>query len=277
YAAHELRFRLRKAKDAAKAAGLNIAPAGWHVRFVAAVRKTWLAQIARGFPGFNTSMPARVPALRTMFAFTAGGHIDLRTGHVPVARIVALNLKPPTSDMRFADLMLSMILMSNAKAAGLVIDAVGYPYLNGTLREGGFFEPASKQGIWVSGNYDSRDWKPGVDAMAVSARGTVHYKATTNFVGKARQFAPLLTLAARHQLFDGDATTCDDMLAVMTKTGIPGADNCFVKLAIEDTGATVTLADSKIGIGDQAPGSQLSGISDCALIERPKGATTLRY
>ena len=42
--------------------------------------------------------------------------------------------------------------MSNAVAAGLVIDAVGYPYLNGVLREGGFFDPASKSGLWVSGN-----------------------------------------------------------------------------------------------------------------------------
>jgi hypothetical protein len=286
YAALELRTRLRKAFVRAKP-HLNTAVAGWHVSFLSVVRRTWSGQIARGFPGFDTTMPARMPKFTDMFDFPAGAGagVNFTKGTATIAQIAALDTGRPTADMKFADMIESMILMSNPFAAGNVITSVGYPYLNGALREAGFFDPATKTGIWVSASYDSRDWKPKVDPFELSPRGALHYKSRTNIAGNARQFARMLALAARHQLFDADAAACDDMMEFMRKDGIPGADNCFVRLAVEATPMPVGVPSlkvdkfaNKIGIGDPAPGQELQGIHDCAIIQRTSSdGTTLRY
>jgi hypothetical protein len=295
YAAHELWLRVGRAAKAANDKGLDVAVAGGRLRFLKIVEKTWSGRVARGFPGFDTRMPARFPKLGEMFTFGAGGTVGFKKGTATVAQITTLNLRPPTPNMLFSDLMLSMILMSNAFAAARVIDAVGYPYLNGVLREGGFFDPKTNKGIWVSGNYGDGEWRPGPDVMTLSARGKLHYRPVTNFAGDARQFARLLALAARRELFDKDVPTCDAMLKMLQKDGIPGADNCFVRVSVERTpegvggrapGTPELVVDkfaSKIGIGEKsAPSSQLSGVHDCAVIERHQGppapgGTTLRY
>jgi hypothetical protein len=295
YAALELRTRLRKAFVRAKP-HLNVAVAGWHVTFLAAVRKTWSGRIAKGFPGFDTTMPARLPKFTDMFDFPAGAGagINFTKGTATIPDIVALKLRRPTANMKFEDMIMSMLLMSNPFAAGNVITGVGYPYLNGVLREAGFFHPATSTatstGIWVSASYDSRDWKPGVDPVTLSARGTRHYKAKTNLVGNAREFARMLALADRNELFGGDVASCDDLRRFMKKFGIPGADRSFNREAVDDTpvgigdrkppGTPELVVDevfSKLGIGDPASAHGPQGIHDCAIIQRKKGLTTLRY
>jgi hypothetical protein len=312
YAALELRFRLRKALAAAEAKGFDVTVAGWDTTFRAIVVKTWSARVAKGFPGLDTRMPARFPKLKQppgatgrvdMFAYTtvaapppapAGtlkGHIDFTKGTAADADIVALNLgRPDPSKVKFLELLKSMIFMSNAIAAGQVIDAVGYPYLNGALRDGGFFLPGAggKQGIWLSANYDNNDWVAS-DFMKVSDRGKRHYKEKTQLVGNARQFARMLALADRHELFDKDADSCNLMLTIMIKNNLVHIDNSFNQNAVDATpegvgarpaGAPPLKVDkvsSKIGIGVPAPPSPLEGAHDCAVIERKKGAVTLRY
>jgi hypothetical protein len=296
YAAFELRFRLRKALKAAEAKGLDVTVVNWEKRFLKLVERTWSGRVAKGFRGFDTRMPARFPKLEQMFTFTTvpappppgrrNGHIDFTKGTATDTDIIHLNLgNPDLSKMKFLELLKSMIFMSNAIAAGEIIDRLGYPYLNGALREGGFFDAAStpKKGLWVSGNYASRDWKRGVDAMDLSARGTAHYKATTNFVGNAKQFARLLALADRGELFDGaDAAACREMIAIMRRHALPGLpdpDVSFIRDAIAPPLGphVVDEAFSKIGIGVPAPPSPHEGAHDGAIIERKKGATTLRY
>jgi hypothetical protein len=301
YGAFELRFRVRKALKAAETKGLDVTVANWDTRFRKLVESTWSGRVARGFPGFDTRMPARFPKLGDMFAFTTVpappppgrriGHIDFKHGTATDTDIIRLNLGAPNlSKMKFLELIKSMIFMSNAVAAGLVIDAVGYPYLNGALRDGGFFEPASKKGLWISGNYANRDWKPhprpDVDAMDLSPRGTAHYKSTTDFMGNAKQLARLLALLDRGELFDGaDAAACGEMRLIMRRHALPGVplpDVSFIKDDLEATPPPVgpLVLDevfSKIGIGVRAPGSTLEGAHDAAIIQRKKGATTLRY
>ena len=291
YAAVELRTRLHKAFVRARP-HLNVAVAGWHLTFLAAVRKVWSRQIAKGFPGFDTTMPARLPKFTDMFDFPAGAGagVNFTKGTITIPQIVALNISRPTANMKFDDMIMSMLLMSNPFAAGNVITGVGYPYLNGVLREAGFYDPATKTGIWVSASYDSRDWKPGTDPVRLSARGTRHYKATTNLVGNAREFARMLALADRNELFGGDVASCDDFRRFMKKFGIPGADRSFNREAVNETPAgiggrkapgtpplVVDEVFSKLGIGDPAIANGPQGIHDCAIIQRKKGATTLRY
>ena len=180
--------------------------------------------------------------------------------------------------------------MSSDRASARVINAVGYPYLNGVLRDGGFFDPRSERGIWVSGNYRGDDWKT-FDAMTLSARGKKHYKATTNFVGNAKQLARMLALAARDELFDGrrrelrpDARDHgqDEHHLRDHHQLQPGCDRLHAGRgrrppapagtpALPDL--TIDAVASKIGVGVRPPKAK----SDCAVIERTKGAVTLRY
>src|SRR5262249_1540629 len=240
------------------------------------------------------------PKLVDMFTFTTvpappppgrrTGQIDFKHGTATDTEIINLDLgTPDPSKMKFLELIKSMIFMSNEVAAGLVIDAVGYPYLNGALGEGGFFAPPSKRGLWVSGNYrtSKRDWIPDVDPMDLSPRGTAHYKSTTNFMGNAKQLARLLALLDREELFDGaDAAACHEMRLTMRRHTIPelpAPDVSFIRDAIEATPPpvgplVVDEAFSKIGIGVKAsPTSTLKGAHDGAIIQRKKGAITLRY
>jgi hypothetical protein len=284
YAALELRTRLRKAVAAAVAVvpkGLDVSKAGWETGFLKMVRNTWAGRVARGFPGLDTG-PGRLPKPEKMFTFSVGGGIDFTKGTATTAQIAALNLDPPTPNMKFREMLTSMTLMSNAHAAAVVIDAVGFPYLNGLMREAGFFDPGSKKGLWVSGNYRGGDWKEKVDLMDLSARGTTHYKSTTNFAGNARQFARLLTLLETTKLFDGDAGARTDMKELMRKHGYPHpVDNSFIQDAVDAMPrvppAHVDEVYSKIGIGEPLTPGGLKIAGDCAIIVRKEGPHTLRY
>jgi hypothetical protein len=100
----------------------------------------------------------------------------------------------------------------------------------------------------------------------------------------------MLALADRNELFGGDVASCDDFRRFMKKFGIPGADRSFNREAVNETPAgiggrkalgtpplVVDEVFSKLGIGDPAIANGPQGIHDCAIIQRKKGATTLRY
>ena len=286
YAAFELRFRLGKALDAAMLAHLPVASAGWESGFLPLVDKIWRPQIARGFPLLDTTKQ-RMPKWDQMFRFAAGGTFDFTHGTATDDQIVERDLDTPQPDMAFLELIKSMVFMSNAIAASRVIGAVGYPYINGLLREGGFWNPGTSRGIWMSGNYvTGGGWKTDahgrdVDLVTLSARGARHYKATTNFVGNAKQLARLLALAAQKRLFDGPSPTataaCDQMVTIMRRHDIPPLrlpDKSFIQDALA---APPNKAFSKLGIGVAAPPSPLQGVHDGAILERTKGAHLLRY
>jgi hypothetical protein len=298
YASFELRHQLRKAVAPAHAAGLNIAVAGWEITFKAAVVKTWGPTVARGFPGLNTAMPARFPDLTKMFTFSPGGGIEFDKGGETIANINNLvgEFGNPTPAMHFYELMECMIMDSNNGIAGRVIDTLNYPYLNGALREAGFYDAAVREptpGIWLSSDYasEARQWVPHVDLKKLSDRGKRHYKDTTNVVGNAARYARMLALAARRRLFEGDGVTSaesDELLKIMDKD-IPGANTSLVQNAVDATPEGVgdrpvgapalhcTRFDAKIGFGNPSPISGRVGHHECAYIERHHGATTLRY
>ena len=82
-------------------------------------------------------------------------------------------------------------------------------------------------------------------------------------------------LAARTTLFDGDAATCNEMIAMMAKK----PPITWILLALQN-GVPPRVLDtvsSKIGIGDPSPTSGLSGYHDCAVITRHDGGVPLRY
>jgi hypothetical protein len=288
YAAHELRFRIQELVNAAKLFGLPVAAANWQAPIVAAIRQAWPKIILRGFyPDLDVSYPQRFPDIDRIFEFPIGGTVKFRKGTATPADITAAGeFGTPTNKMSFFDWMTLMVLWSNNTAASMVINALRYPYINGALREGGFFNPRTKRGIWISGDYRGNDWlplPPPLDYMALSPRGTHHYKSTSNFVGNTRQFARLLTLAATDKLFDANAATCSDMLTVMLKNynpavvpPLPPGVTSFIADAIHPPLAIDEVA-SKIGIGVLSPDVPgRVGVCDCVVLKRPHGATVLR-
>jgi hypothetical protein len=274
YAAHELRLRIQRLVNAVKAAGLATTPQ-WRQDVLSAIRAVWSRQICTGFPGLDTRFPQRFPKLDQIFTITPAGNVTFTTGGATQAQITSVGEfgTPAGPTMKFFEWMTLMILWSSNTAASMVIDAIGFPYINGVLREAGFFHPATKRGIWISGNFRNDEWKKGVDYLALSPRGKKHYKATTNFVGDPLEFARLLALAALHRLFDGDVTTCDDMILMMRKGVVPGMPS-FIANSL----ANVDSVSSKIGVGNASPGPPgLAGAHDCAIINRHQGGKVIRY
>jgi carboxypeptidase C (cathepsin A)/GH25 family lysozyme M1 (1,4-beta-N-acetylmuramidase)/subtilisin family serine protease len=53
----------------------------------------------------------------------------------------------------FAEHMEEMVVNSHAPSAGFCIQALGFSWINGLLQRAGFFDPASKHGIWLGGDY----------------------------------------------------------------------------------------------------------------------------
>lgn len=293
YAAYELKSRIQQVMGKVRAAGLTPDP----LTVFQVIRDVWGPLVCRVFPDFpklDVRNPGRFPALKDMFTIGADGTVSFIKGPVTPEAFAAARGAPVAGTL-FLDWMRGMILWSDDAAAGRTISKIQYPYINGLLRAGGFYDQKTQRGLWISGNYASADWQPGTDVMTLSDRGTQHYKSTTNFVANARQVAQLLALAARGQLLAGDAATrkalCDEMILLMQKdwivtrtptivrdgpniSGGPGTDTFFgsaIGLAHGDT------ISSKIGIGNAQPRTNRVGIHDCAIVNRTVAADTFRY
>jgi hypothetical protein len=288
YAAHELRFRVQRLVTQVRNHSLDATPQ-WRQNLSQAIRDVWGPQVCRVFPDFPKLNVGQFPNLKVIFDIDADGAVSFLKGTEPdpdkaVHDVGELN--PPTDKQAFDDWMRNMVLWSNNSAAGRVISALGYPYLNRLLRVAGFFNPDVKPGagLWVSGNYatKTKDWEPGTDLLTLTARGQQHYKATTNFAATGQDVARLLAMAALRKLFDEDAQTCDDMVNLMSKPvpggpAVPGGPGVksFIRIALA-LGAPGTIG-SKIGIGVPDPRGTV-GVHDCAIVSRTAaGGTALRY
>ena len=190
--------------------------------------------------------------------------------------------------MAFQEWLDLMVRWSNNWAADLVITALGYPYINGVLREAGFQSSTSPTtgSLFISGSYRNRykhdDWVAGKELGQLGKRGTSHYKPTTNFVGNALEVARLLTSVAMSKAFGGDLAgqnDCKDMMDMMKHgPGIKGTVS-FILDSLEEKFKGTPPISSKIGIGD-APGkgsNKPAGIHDCAIVERTDHGKKLRY
>lgn len=313
YAAYELRSRVQQVVSKAKAAGLD--PVARWLPMLKIIGDVWGPQVCRvspdfpqlpGFPKLDVHYPERFPDLKHMFTIAPDGTVSFLKAlptddprRVPTDDDIAASIGEPTSRMRFYHWMKGMVLWSNDDAAGLVINTIQYPYINGLLSAAGFFDPKANPplGLWISGNYAHQDWKQGKDLMTLTDRGQRHYKKDTNHVGTARQTARLLAMAAGGQLFEGDAATRanvgNDMIELMRKqwvistgppvvrggapvSGGPGADTFFGNAIASDLQPGDTIS-SKIGVGNPQPVTGLVGIHDCVIVRRTIGGRTFRY
>jgi hypothetical protein len=271
YAAFELKSRLQVQAKAMIANGLSTGTAGWERKVFAELEKAWRPKLKAAFPG----LPAEFPKLAEIFVLSTSGDVKLAERDPPVTDAdldapvgkTSPQLKAPIG--KFRDWMRLMLRWSNNGAAGKCIRALSYPYLNGALAAAGFFDPMSKNGLWMSGDYRGNDWRPADRAGQPLSRrwAGLQGRRVSNFTGTAFQVARFMTLLAQGRLVDRASSI--DMLRMMT-----GGSYIGEGLSQADPQRDYSSARSKLGAGNDL------SYHDCAIIRVDRDADpkkTIRY
>lgn len=278
YVAFELRKRVEEqARDMIRF-GLPTATPGWERRVFAALEKAWKPKLKAAFP----TRPEGLPKFAEIFTLSPTGEARFAENDPPLTN-ADLDARPPdprpgrppispefkTPPGKFRDWMRLMMRWSSNEASSRCIRALGYPYLNGTLRSAGFFDPRSRAGLWISGDYLGNDWlKADAAGQPLSARWTgLQRRRVTNFGGTAVQVARLMTLLAQGRLVD--KASSEEMLRLMT--GVAGIGS-YVRGALHraEPRRPFTRIASKIGLGND----EFS--HDCALVTLNRDADPAR-
>jgi hypothetical protein len=220
-AAFELRRRVtRQAKDMIKI-GLSTVTAGWENNVCAELKKGWQPQLDAAFRG--RGLPSGFPKLAKVVELSPDGTAQLR--------------------QEFLGWIRAALGQNDEAAAGKYIRALSYPYINGVLAAAGFFKPADKTGLWISGDYNGNDWLPADGAgLRLTARWRSPGHAVSNFTGTALQVVRFLGLMAQGKLVDSDASK--EMISLL---GIPFLFNTLRNAT--PSPRPFTLAEGKVGIG----------------------------
>jgi V8-like Glu-specific endopeptidase len=273
YVAFELRKRVQEqAKDMIKL-GLSPSTPGWERDVYASLRKAWKPIFKKRF----STLPEQMPSFEDIFVLTPSGEAKFAEQPLSDADLDRSQPnpkpdKPPikpefkTPEGKFLEWMRLMLRWSNNDAASLVIRALSYPYLNGVLTTAGFFDPKTRTGLWISGDYANHDW------LTLNAAGQpltprwakLQGRTKSNFTGTAFQVARLMMFIARSS----------EMVKLMT--GVHGIGS-YVKSALPVGPHDVLNVASKIGCGDERPGCGFS--HDCAIVryEQDNSLKKMRY
>jgi hypothetical protein len=245
-AAFELRRRVtRQAKDMIKI-GLSTATAGWQNKVFAELKKGWQPQLDAAFRG--RGLPSGFPDMAKVVELSPDGTAKLR--------------------QEFLDWIRAALGQNDEVAVGKYIRALSYPYINGVLAAAGFFKPANKTGLWISGDYNGNDWLPADGAgVPLTARWRSTGHAVSNFTGTALQVVRFLGLMAQGKLVDPSSSR--EMIDLL---GVP-----FLHKTLSDaipSPRPFTSADGKVGIGTWDRRYHDSAI---VRIERGDPARTISY
>lgn len=266
YVAFELKARVQTQAKKMIVHGLSTSAAGWENKVYDELKKAWQPKLNAAFP----SLPSGMPQFATIFALSATGDATF-TAQTPAltdADIDAIG-ENGSPKGKYRDWLRSMMRWSNNTAASMSIRPLSYPYLNGVLRNAGFFDATAHKGLWISGDYLGNDWVrgPGNKAGQPLAPRFAKAQARTksNFTGTSLQVARLLTLLGQGKLFDADAAACNDMISIMT--GAQGIGSYIQSALLSASPArAISAIASKIGFGDDAFSH------DCALIRVDRAA-----
>ena len=184
-AAFELRRRVTsQAKDMIKI-GMSTAMPGWQNKVFAELEKGWQPTLDAAFRG--RGLPRGFPKLVEVVELSSNGTAQLREEFLGWIR-AALHDNIET-------------------AAGRYIRALSYPYINGVLAAAGFFNPAEKKGLWISGDYNGNDWLPSDGAgVPLTKRWRLPGHAVSNFAGTAWQVVRFLGLMAQGKLVNSESS-----------------------------------------------------------------------
>lgn len=130
-----------------------------------------------------------------------------------------------------------MIVPSNNAHAAACVHGVGYGYLNGALAAGGFFDPATNQGLWVAGDFQEGKKWPYVRIVSRND-GLVAQAGTT------RDMAKLVSLIMTDRLLD--PASCAEMRGRLARAA-KGIDTPWVaRTGVFKPG---TITHNKLGLG----------------------------
>jgi hypothetical protein len=285
YAAFELRSRVRRhVADALAKGPITLG------QILNDLRTAWQPNLDAAFPKLPglPKLPSGFPDLENIFTFSTSGDVNFSSSGQTQAQLDRIDGAGSVAGLKFFECLKLMLGWSNNHAAAKCILALSYPYINGVLKGAGFFDPGSKTGLWLSGNYafSAKDWLPDKTADDANAgqpktpRWATLKRPTTNFGATARQVAHLLALIGLNKLVDPsvDATANGEMRALLSgaelNTRIPLPRNLslsYVELALREAGRSFDKVFSKIGIGDDGT------IHDCGIVERTVAGAKSSY
>jgi hypothetical protein len=169
-----------------------------------------------------------------------------------------------------------MAVMSNNYSASLVIDAIGYFYINNLLANAGLFrasDPTDGTGLWISGDYEGHDWVSNTTDKANNAAGPKLFpfwaehqpdggkpRTHGNFVVTASDTATLMTFMARGQLVDPESSEAMADLLSRSRTGAGSIIQSIFNR--QDPKIAVDFMAPKVGIGNDV------SYHECAFIRR---------
>lgn len=270
YAVFELRWRVESHAKKMISDGLSTAKAGWENKVFDELKKAWKPILDAKFPSF----PQGFPKLSDIFSLQPNGDVNLAERSPPLTDADLDSIGEfGTPQGKFRDWMRLMLRWSNNEAASKCILDLSYPYINGALSAAGFFNEATKSGLWLSGDYTGHDWLPsGKAGQKLSARwARLQKRSVTNFAGTAMQVARFMTLLAQGNLID--SASCSDMISMMT--GEDGIGS-YIKVGLQSATPprAVSSVASKIGYGDDRFSH------DCGIVRVERGgdpAKMIRY
>ncbi len=219
-AAFELRRRVtRQAKDMIKI-GLSTATADWQNKVFAELKRGWQPKLDAAFRG--RGLPSKFPKLAEVVELSPDGTAQLRE--------------------EFLGWIRAALHRNDEPAVGRYIRALSYPYINGVLAAAGFFDPAKKKGLWISGDYNGNDWLPGDGAgLPLTARWRWPGHVVSNFTGTALQVVRFLGLMAQGKLVDSKSS--GEMIELL------GSPFLWDTLRKATPRRPFTSVDGKVGIG----------------------------
>ncbi|MEP7110179.1 MAG: hypothetical protein ABI760_19440 [Ferruginibacter sp.] len=321
YAAFALRNRVQHFFEEAKSNALTDAKS-----IFALIDSAWRPQLKKLFPkrpesafGLMKNKTQKqdivMPQLDAIFEVSSGKVEFKSDPNVTDAKLDFVGA-PPNKDGDpaefgvvglFKEWLRGMTRWSSNSAAGKCIDALGYFYINGLLRNADFFVPDSSnpltgEGLWLSGDYQSHDWVSNADDYKNNAAGpklTAHWahdqaspkdhtdRIRSNMAGTAFQATRLMTLMAVDRLVNSDTVhpnPCAEMRDLLSasiakigpKSGIGSwiEDSLIIKDALDIPPKMKTDAlQAKKGYGDERSSHE------CGIVERTviTGGKKLKY
>jgi len=142
---------------------------------------------------------------------------------------------------RYQTALEKMIGPSSNNDAASCVHGVGYGYLNGSLAAGGFFDPGTKNGIWLAGDYQDPDRPGKYPAFRIPCGNDVD----TAQGATALQLARLMALLWDKRLVGPGASS--EMLALLT---LPDAGERYSELGAS---TNFKVMHVKIGFGALDP------------------------
>jgi hypothetical protein len=143
-----------------------------------------------------------------------------------------------------------MIVNSSNPAAGTCVQALGYSWINGVLTSGGFFNPATQQGLWLAGTFIGGGFPP---VRITSINDGLVAQAMTCF-----DMANLYALLFEKTTIDsgGHDKICGEMLGLLAATTL-GQDPSWMKAGarpdITGLDGAFSITHTKIGLGPLKP------------------------